>query len=79
MNFNVYVIIYIDMYTLILNSEVKWSEWWRQCIYKLKASWLLQVHVYIITCTGTHVPYSTKMTPTLIACYKAATGGMGLM
>ena len=25
-----------------------------------------------------HVPYSTEITPTLIACYKAATGGMGL-
>ncbi len=25
------------------------------------------------------VPYSTEITPTLIACYKAATGGMGLI
>ncbi len=30
-----------------------------------------QVHI--------HVPYSTEITPTLIACYKAATGGMGLI
>ncbi len=25
------------------------------------------------------LPYSTEITPTLIACYKAATGGMGLI
>ncbi len=25
------------------------------------------------------VPYSTEITPTFIACYKAATGGMGLI
>ncbi len=42
-----------------------------------------RVDVYDIgdarTCTITHVPYSTEIMPTLIACYKAATGGMGLI
>ncbi len=31
--------------------------------------------VYTLSC----VPYSTEITPTLIACYTAAIGGMGLI
>ena len=35
--------------------------------------------IYTRLCgTLRNVPYSTEITPTLIACYKAATGGMGL-
>ncbi len=35
---------------------------------------------YCDTCMiQANLPYSTEITPTLIACYKAATGGMGLI
>ncbi len=61
-------------FSLACFKEVSKLASWRYRIrgfFKLLTKYLLDTYIVI--------PYSTEITPTLIACYKAATGGMGLI